>query len=371
MSARMHVLIDRFRAGDPDAVRAMYRIYGGAVQTVARGLVGGPEPTAEVVQETLVDAWRAAATFDSNLGLAPWLHAIARRTAVDAVRSESSPPPGDQHLRVDRVMNPPPFEQTWEIFEIRRAIDALPRDERDIIRRTRLEGYGCREVAATFDVAVEAVTSRADRAHARLVAALGHVLPAAGGGEALDSMLVDEALWQPVPVEGEARLVAAVTAEAGHVESIMPAAPGRDDRRYLRVIGAVAVLLLVAGVGLAFLLAGDDPIRVALSGTEASPGARADARLEASTAGLRVELDIVGLAPAPAGAYYQGWIGDNRDEVSLGTFHLRGGDAAVDLWAGVPADDYPIITVTLQQEGGGPTSSGVVVLRGDRRDPGG
>ncbi len=370
MSARMDVFVEQFRAGDPDAVRAVYRIYGGAVQAVSRTFVSDPELTADVVQQTLMGAWRTAPTFDGNLGLAPWLHAISRRAALGALPVAPGATTGAQTPPSDRVTNPPTFEQTWEVFESRRAIDALPADERDIVRLTHLEGSDPREVAATFDVPVAAVTARVDQVRGGLIAALGHVWPAPGEGDAsLDSLLADEALWQPVSAEGEARLVAAVTAEAGHVESVMPSAPGRHDRRHLRVIGAVAVLLLAAGVGLAFLLAGEDPVRVALSGTEESPGASAEATLEESAPGLRVELDIVGLAPAPAGAYYQGWVSNERHEVSLGTFHLRGGDAAVDLWAGVSADDYPIITVTLQQEGAGPINSGVVLLRGDRRDP--
>jgi hypothetical protein len=55
---------------------------------------------------------------------------------------------------------------------------------------------------------------------------------------------------------------------------------------------------------------------------------------------------------------------DDGDLVSIGTFHLRGGAAMVTLWSGVPLEDYPTLTVTLQREGAGTDSSGEVVLRG-------
>ena len=50
--------------------------------------------------------------------------------------------------------------------------------------------------------------------------------------------------------------------------------------------------------------------------------------------------------------------------VSAGTFHMRGGDGSIELWSGVSPDDYPLVTVTIQQEADGAESSGRVVLRG-------
>lgn len=49
--------------------------------------------------------------------------------------------------------------------------------------------------------------------------------------------------------------------------------------------------------------------------------------------------------------------------VSAGTFHMRGGDDEVELWTGVTADEYPLLTVTIQEVGQA-ESSGRVVLKG-------
>ncbi|MBV1894375.1 MAG: anti-sigma factor, partial [Ilumatobacteraceae bacterium] len=68
---------------------------------------------------------------------------------------------------------------------------------------------------------------------------------------------------------------------------------------------------------------------------------------------------------APDGFYYEAWLRKSPEVgVSAGTFHLRGGDGSIQLWAGVALDEYPILTVTLQTEGGGAASSGIVVLAG-------
>ncbi len=167
--------MERFRAGDADAVREIYRTYGGPVMTVARSIVRDPELAAEVVQQTFTKAWRAADTFDGRGELAPWLYSIARRTAIDTLRAESKPTRGGHAPEVDVSVDDQSFEQTWETFEIRRAIDALPPDEREVVRRSHLLGETHQQIAEVMDVPVGTVKSRSGRAHKRLVAALTHL----------------------------------------------------------------------------------------------------------------------------------------------------------------------------------------------------
>jgi hypothetical protein len=104
---------------------------------------------------------------------------------------------------------------------------------------------------------------------------------------------------------------------------------------------------------------------LALVGTDLAPGASAEALIDPGPLGVRITLDVSGLAPSPPGTYYQAWVRKSPEiGISAGTFHLRGGDGEIELWAGVSTEDYPLITVTLQQEGDGTESSGKVVLKG-------
>lgn len=171
----MDDLYRRFRDGEPDAVRAVYRRHAGAVLTVARSIVGDPHLADEVVQTTFVKAWRAAATFQGERELAPWLYAIARRTAIDALRHERRPTRGDHEPEIDVAVTPLSFERTWELHEIRRAIDDLPPDEREIVRRSHLVGQTHQQISAELDLPLGTVKSRSNRAHRRLAAALAHL----------------------------------------------------------------------------------------------------------------------------------------------------------------------------------------------------
>ncbi len=175
----MDDLAARFRAGDDEAVRAVYRHHGGAVATVARSIVRDPELTEEVVQQTFVKAWRAAASFDEDRELGPWLYAIARRTAIDVLRVERRPTTGDHLPETDVAIESISFERTWEIHELRRALDDLPPDERTVVRLSHLVGLSHPEIAARLEVPVGTVKSRSARAHRRLAAALAHLLPSA------------------------------------------------------------------------------------------------------------------------------------------------------------------------------------------------
>lgn len=165
-----------FRAGDPEAVRALYRHYARPVATVARSVVGNDQALIDdVVQQTFTKAWRAAQSFDGARRFAPWLYAIARRTAIDAVRAERRPTRGGHEPEVDVAVPPPSIEQTWEAYEVRRAIDALPPDEQAVVKLGHLLGLTHPEIAEQLGIPVGTVKSRSYRAHRRLAASLAHL----------------------------------------------------------------------------------------------------------------------------------------------------------------------------------------------------
>jgi RNA polymerase sigma-70 factor (ECF subfamily) len=168
-----------FRAGDPDAVRVVYRRHAGAVHTVARSMVGDPELAAEVVQQTFLKAWRAAATFEEGKEMAPWLYAIARRTAIDVLRHERRPTTGGHGPEQDQAVTMISFDRTWEVLEVREAVASLPDGEREVVRLQHLEGFSQAEVAERLGVPIGTVKSRSARAHQRLATTLGHLAPGA------------------------------------------------------------------------------------------------------------------------------------------------------------------------------------------------
>jgi RNA polymerase sigma factor (sigma-70 family) len=81
-------LAEHFRDGDEHALRIAYDRFGGAVLHLAQRVLGNRSDAEDVTQATFVAAWQGRETFDPDRGsLLGWLLGIARRKAVDRIRS--------------------------------------------------------------------------------------------------------------------------------------------------------------------------------------------------------------------------------------------------------------------------------------------
>jgi hypothetical protein len=184
-------------------------------------------------------------------------------------------------------------------------------------------------------------------------------------------LLADDAVWAEPSPTGVDDLLAAIEAESGGRVPAPPVAgprvPSRRRSRRLMLVAAAAGIVAVAGlVGILVRSADDDAGQdFDVAGTELAPEASGVATVEETGSGVAIELDVSGLPPAEPGTYYQAWVKGPGGLVTVGTFHMRGGDDRVELWSGVPLDRYPTLTVTLQEEGAGQESSGRVVLSGE------
>lgn len=171
----MDDLIAGLQHGDETAVRALYEQYGGAVSTVARSIVRNPQLVEEVVQQTFLKAWRGADSFDTTREIAPWLYTIARRTAIDALRRERDPMTDLDSVAHRLTSVDPEFDEVYQAFEVRRAVDALPNEERDVVELSHNVGLSHREIGERLNIPIGTVKSRSARAHKRLAAALTHL----------------------------------------------------------------------------------------------------------------------------------------------------------------------------------------------------
>jgi len=187
--------------------------------------------------------------------------------------------------------------------------------------------------------------------------------------------LRDSAVWAEPPPWLAESIVAAIADERAEAAPaiVAPAAPARTRRQRRPrqtwwLAAAAAVVAIVVAVGVIATRDGGGGDEFAMAGTDLASSASATGTVDDTDSGLEIELDIRGLPPAPEGFFYEAWMrtanDDAPDLTAIGTFHMRGGDSTVTLWSAVDVDTHPIITVTLQEEGAGPESSGQVVLRG-------
>ncbi len=185
-------------------------------------------------------------------------------------------------------------------------------------------------------------------------------IPDSGRLDMIRGLLSDPGVWTEPP-SGVVDGIGAITVHESDLQ------PSRSRRlRVPLVVAAAAVSIAILGILGVFDRPVVEPSAVAnLTGTELMPSASGTATVRDTSSGWAIRLELEGLPGAPAGSFYQGWAWSQEGEgVSIGTFHLRGGDYPVTLWAGVELSEYPWIWVTLQEEGAGPEASGLVLLRG-------
>jgi RNA polymerase sigma factor (sigma-70 family) len=178
-------VVERFAQGEPDAVRQIYDAYGRLVFTIANRVLGNRSLAEEATQQTFLQAWRGAASYDAKREIGPWLATIARRVAIDVHRREARRPTtpldaavaGESAAATDAALitMPPSAEQTEAVWMVREAIDGLPDDEREIVRLQHLEQFTQSEIAERLNLPLGTVKSRSYRAHKLLALRLGHL----------------------------------------------------------------------------------------------------------------------------------------------------------------------------------------------------
>jgi RNA polymerase sigma-70 factor, ECF subfamily len=150
-------IMEGVRAGDGRAIAALYDRYNALVYSLGLRMLNDREGAEELVQEVFLRAWRQAATYQPSLGrLSTWLLGIARNLAVDELRRRGARPQragGDSEEQMATLATPQsddPAEQASVAArreEIRRALDALPPAQRQVIEMAYYGGLTQSEIA--------------------------------------------------------------------------------------------------------------------------------------------------------------------------------------------------------------------------------
>lgn len=162
----------RFGGGDEAAIKSVYDSYSGAVFALCLRILRDHGLAADATQQTFLKAWRSSGTYDESRPFEPWIYSIARNTAIDAYRKKVRQIPSPD---IDVAEPGPNLETTWEVFEVRAAVDRLNDDEREVIRMSHFDDLTHPEIAKRLDIPLGTVKSRSHRAHRHLLEMLAHM----------------------------------------------------------------------------------------------------------------------------------------------------------------------------------------------------
>jgi anti-sigma-K factor RskA len=200
--------------------------------------------------------------------------------------------------------------------------------------------------------------------------------------EGLPALLAQAAPATPVPDGLRARTLTAVreraaeaeraadAEEAGPAEAPVPLRRAWWRRRWVAAAVAAALMVALAVPGALLLFGGDggEVTRLTLVAAEGARG-RGQVTITTTEAGRSFDVRIEGLDPPAAGSLYELWAVNPRDtmerpqRVSLGTFTVdAGGGAHLTAFTAAPADQFPVVGVTLEPVDGNPARTGPRVL---------
>jgi len=154
-------------AGREDALAELYDRYGRLAYSVALKVLNDPGRAEDAVQESFLNLWRNAGSFDAGRGsLRGWLISTVRNRSIDYLRGRTG------HERDERGLNPDvqaagpssdPWREVSESMErsaVREAITHLPVEQRQAVELAYFGGYSGREIADMTRVPLGTVKGR-------------------------------------------------------------------------------------------------------------------------------------------------------------------------------------------------------------------
>ena len=179
--------LDALKSGDATAWRVLMKAHGPPLLGYATRMVGDRTEAEEVVQASLVAAYRSIDGFEGRASLKNWLFRIVRNRSLDAIRARKrfvDLPTGDPDAdlfdpRGKWAVGCPAFPDAAEqldnvrlLARVRQEIDRLPHEHREVLLLREVHGLDGDETAEILGISGGNVRIRLHRARKALRAAV-------------------------------------------------------------------------------------------------------------------------------------------------------------------------------------------------------
>jgi RNA polymerase sigma-70 factor, ECF subfamily len=155
---------------DRAAFELLYHRYVRSIFGLALRRLRDRPQAEEAAQEAFAAIWRSAGSYRPERGpAAPWLYTVARNAIVDRMRARS----GDTVAELPELVSAEPgpaerAEASDAAWRVHRALEELPKREREVIELAYWSGLSQSEIAEYLHVPLGTVKTRTRSALARL-----------------------------------------------------------------------------------------------------------------------------------------------------------------------------------------------------------
>lgn len=173
-------IVERVLGGDVNAFEALVLSYEKNVYNLALRMVKNAEDASDITQDAFVKAYSSLASFRGESKFSVWLYRIVSNTCLDFLRSRSRRPAVSLYVDNDEgeeaELDIPDVSQSpEELLErrltresVRRGLDALSTEYRQILLLREIQGLSYEEIAETLSMELGTVKSRIFRARKKL-----------------------------------------------------------------------------------------------------------------------------------------------------------------------------------------------------------
>jgi RNA polymerase sigma-70 factor (ECF subfamily) len=160
------IIVERALTGDAEAFGEIVRRWERRIFALAYGMLGREEDARDATQETFLAAFRNLRGFRGDAKVSSWLHRIAVNQCITRqrrakVRSESALEDEVAEFSMPVDYSPASVvEGRQETLAVRRAINSLPIELRQVVIMKEFEELTFREIADALDLPLSTVKSR-------------------------------------------------------------------------------------------------------------------------------------------------------------------------------------------------------------------
>lgn len=156
--------------GDEEAYESLLRAILPLLRAITARRLGDLSSVEDVVQTVLLSIHRSRHTYDPARPFGPWLRAIARNAAIDALRTRTRRIRREVALEEpDQVMAPGAPDNELPLSpELSDALDALPAKQREAVELLHIEQLSVIEAAERAGTSPGALKVRAHRGYTAL-----------------------------------------------------------------------------------------------------------------------------------------------------------------------------------------------------------